>query len=526
MKFRLLPFVFFLLFASVNAQKISYSEPGGNFDNTQFHIIGSIKNHIIVWEYFHNDYSTSKIVVYDNDMKLINKITFGSIHGRFAILDFLNQKDSFTVISQYVSNHTFFCKRLSFDENGNNTGNETLKSYEVPAGVFVWRDYSVIQSPDKKNFILLNNRRDEIPSKARLSYILFANNKYRFEHSIALPYDSTTSYRFSLDNANHLIVVAGEGKENNKLVLYEINPGTGDFAGIQGAIPEGVLNMESLNISNVYDRVFITAYWKNEQHGVFVWQPDLYNFSAGKDTIYTVQTDSAFDSVKYAFLRTEVYPYRNTYNFFITVNRGSESYPYRYPDKSSPGYYPVFSNQNTTATSFYSGRPTSLDMNSSTTINGVGTMYAYNDGEAAFDPNKIAWQQGYPSGNMPVGNIPIGGIAASYEQLLVYNVDESQNLRWYKYLNDTSDTEFTSFIDPSYNIQTNQLYLLNSKVGNRKEMLNLITINNKGEQSEKPVILMISYKYIFAGGRKISENAVLYPCRKSNRLAFMKVELR
>jgi hypothetical protein len=304
MRFNFLFLLFCLLFNAVYAQKISYSEALGGFDNTGYHIIGAVKDHIIIWEYFNNDYSTSKILVYDNDLKLLKKSKFSSIKTLPAV-DFINEKDSFEVVCQYVSNGTFFCERMSFDENGNSTDNKFLKSYKVPAGVFARRDYSIIQSPDKKNFILVNYQPGEISGKARFSYILFANNKNRFDHFTDLPFksDSTTSYHLSLDNANHLIVVAGEGKEDSKLVLYEINPGTGDVAGIEGNIPEGVLNMESLNISHVNNLVFITAYQKNEQHGVFVWQPDLYNFSAGKDTIYTVQLDSVFDLVKYAYLK-------------------------------------------------------------------------------------------------------------------------------------------------------------------------------------------------------------------------------
>jgi len=304
MRFNFLTLLCCFLFNAVCAQKVSYSETLGNFDNTGYHIIGAVKDHIIVWEYFSNYYSVSKFLVYDNDLKLLRKVKLGPLK-MFTAIDFLNEKDSFSIICQYVSNGTFFCRRLGFDENGNTTGDEILISYKVPAGVLATKGYSVIQSPDKKNFILVHYQLGAAAGKTRLSYVLFANNKDRFEHSTDLPFksDSTTSYHLSLDNANHLIVVAGEGKEDSKLVLYEINPGTGDAAGIERNIPEGILNMESLNISHSNSIVFITAYWKNEQHGIYVWQPDLYNFSVGKDTIYTVQTDSAFGLIKNAYLK-------------------------------------------------------------------------------------------------------------------------------------------------------------------------------------------------------------------------------
>ena len=119
-KFNLPFYMFFLLCAtSGHAQKISYSEPRGIFDQTEFNIIGKVKDHIIVWEYFHRDYSTSKIIVYNNDLKLVNKVSV-KLSRQFTVVDFLNEKDSFDVIYQYVSGNKFFCKRMSFDENGNN----------------------------------------------------------------------------------------------------------------------------------------------------------------------------------------------------------------------------------------------------------------------------------------------------------------------------------------------------------------------------------------------------------------------
>ena len=139
MRFCFLPLLFCFLFNTVCAQKISYSETLGSFDNTGYHIIGAVKDHIIIWEYFNSNYSTSKILVYDSDLKLLKKISIGSIKTLSAV-DFINEKDSFEVICQYVSNGTFFCERMCFDENGNNTSDEILKSYKVPAGVFAGRD--------------------------------------------------------------------------------------------------------------------------------------------------------------------------------------------------------------------------------------------------------------------------------------------------------------------------------------------------------------------------------------------------
>jgi hypothetical protein len=96
--------------------------------------------------------------------------------------------------------------------------------------------------------------------------------------------------------------------------------------------------------------------------------------------------------------------------------------------------------------------------NTSSTINGVGTD-AYNNRNVNSDVGKISWQK---QSSSPNTNFSISDVAVSYKQGLIYNVDENHNLRWYNYLNDTTEDEFASFITPSHNIHTSQLYLVNA----------------------------------------------------------------
>jgi hypothetical protein len=62
--------------------------------------------------------------------------------------------------------------------------------------------------------------------------------------------------------------------------------------------------------------------------------------------------------------------------------------------------------------------------------------------------------------------------------------------------------------------------------GHNKEMLNLITVDNKGKRSVKPVVLMrVSYKFAFDNGKKINDNTIIYPAKVKDKLAFIKVEI-
>src|SRR4051794_10057948 len=107
MKIGLLPLMLCCLFTTgVYSQKVLYSKPSGNIDHVTYNVVGYVKDHIIIWEYSNYDYSTSRILVYDMDMRLLNKIKFSSVsNSKFTIADFINEKDSFDIISQYISHN-------------------------------------------------------------------------------------------------------------------------------------------------------------------------------------------------------------------------------------------------------------------------------------------------------------------------------------------------------------------------------------------------------------------------------------
>ena len=100
-------------------------------------------------------------------------------------------------------------------------------------------------------------------------------------------------------------------------------------------------------------------------------------------------------------------------------------------------------------------------------------------------------------------------------------------MRWYNYLNDTTENEFASYITPSHNIHTNQLYLFNGRMDDHNRgMMNLIMMDDKGKRSVKPVVLMrVSYKFAFDNGKKINDNTIIYPAKVKDKLAFIKVEV-
>src|SRR6476660_4092685 len=92
-----LPFIVFLTtFASlsVSAQRISYTEPErDDTRRTNFEIIGKVGNNILI---FKNNRNENDISVYDNDMKLLNRVELNYMNDKWINVDFIPYPDHAT----------------------------------------------------------------------------------------------------------------------------------------------------------------------------------------------------------------------------------------------------------------------------------------------------------------------------------------------------------------------------------------------------------------------------------------------
>ena len=88
-----------LLPLSSLAQKIAYAEPERE-DNrrTNFEIIGKVGNNILV---FKNNRTDNAISVYDNDMKLVNRVKLDYMDDRWINVDFIPYANHTWMIYQF-----------------------------------------------------------------------------------------------------------------------------------------------------------------------------------------------------------------------------------------------------------------------------------------------------------------------------------------------------------------------------------------------------------------------------------------
>jgi hypothetical protein len=89
-------FIFSFFSLQAISQQITYSQPDPNDTRTlDFDIIGKLDNHYLVYKHIHSTYA---IAVYDNDMKLVDKVKMDFVPDKLINSDIITYKDFFYFI--------------------------------------------------------------------------------------------------------------------------------------------------------------------------------------------------------------------------------------------------------------------------------------------------------------------------------------------------------------------------------------------------------------------------------------------
>ena len=111
--------LFFLLFFSAKAvlsQQITYTQPESeDVRSLDFEIIGKIRNNYIVYKNIRNKYALS---VYDNSMKLKQRVDLDFMPDKTLNVDFVAYPDFAYLIYQYQKRSTLYCMAAKIDGEG------------------------------------------------------------------------------------------------------------------------------------------------------------------------------------------------------------------------------------------------------------------------------------------------------------------------------------------------------------------------------------------------------------------------
>ncbi len=201
--YRAFAFSLFLLLGFAQpllAQRITYADPErDDTRRTNFEIIGKVGGNFLV---FKNNRNDNDISVYDNNMKLIDRVRQTDIDQNWINVDFVAYPDFAWMIYQYQKRNIVYCMAIKVDGKGKRITEPIELDTTKIGGSANNKIYTTIFSDDKKQILVfkINNRN---PNNFVFTTLLFDNQLNRkARHRMTLPMEEKNDYftDFYVDN--------------------------------------------------------------------------------------------------------------------------------------------------------------------------------------------------------------------------------------------------------------------------------------------------------------------------------------
>lgn len=258
-------------FIYVKGQKISYSETERD-DNkrTNFDIIGKIGKNILV---FKNNRNENAVSVYDNEMKLLERVNLDALNNRWINVDFIPYADHCWMIYQYQQKNILYCMAVKLDENAK----RLTDPIELDTTKIGWaannKIYTTIFSDDKQKIMIFKiNSRNQ---KNFLFTTLLFNNSLQLQHKkqLSIGMEERNDYftDFLLDNEGGLVfgkfVKKGSGDYITNLTLITKAADADEFSMYDMKTGDRSLDEIKIKVDNTNKRYLFSALYYKQRRG-------------------------------------------------------------------------------------------------------------------------------------------------------------------------------------------------------------------------------------------------------------------
>jgi hypothetical protein len=266
-------FVFFILnIFSFQAfsQQITYSQPEPEDGRTlDFDIIGKVGGNFWVYKDIRNKYAIS---VYDNRMKLKDKVSLEFLPDRTMNVDFVAYPDFAYVIYQFQKRNILHCMAAAIDGNG-----QILKQpFEVDTTYISFfadnKIYSTVNSEDKSKIMIYKVQRKN--DKFNFTTLLL-NDSLQLLHKsrIETPYEDHNDIfsDFFVDNSGNFVFTKGTKLNSRdylqKLMLVTKGPAEDNFTLHELDLSKNYLDEVKLKVDNVNKQYLINSLFYSKKNG-------------------------------------------------------------------------------------------------------------------------------------------------------------------------------------------------------------------------------------------------------------------
>lgn len=494
---------------AVVAQKITYSEPEReDTRRTNFEIIGRVGGNLLV---FKNNRNNNDISVYDNSMKLIDRVKQTDMDDRWINVDFIPYPDFAWMIYQYQKKSVVYCMAVKIDGRGK----RVTDPIELDTTRIGWsannKIYTTMFSDDKSKIMVfkVNNRN---PNNFVFTTLLFSDKlEMAKRHVMNLPMEERNDYftDFFVDNDGDMVFGKFIRRSGSEIIsdayLVTKKSDQESFSVKPMKTDERLLDEIKLKVDNNNKRYLFTALYYKQRRGNI-------------EGLYTVLWDKSSDSI----IRRLELPFNEEMR---RLAKGPDAnlkmafddyYITNIITKKDGGYILVSESMYTTSrgNTFnrwdyrYFNNPWASPLDN----------YYWSPYSSFYSPYYSPWNRWGNTGQ---------NTRYHSENILVMSFDKEGNLEWDSAIPKSQyDDENDGLISHQLMITGGELQVFFNLYERRTLLLHNQSIAPDGKVSRHPTLKNLDREIDFMPrfGKQISARAMVMPCMYRNNLTFAKIE--
>jgi hypothetical protein len=493
-----------------SAQKITYTEPEReDTRRTNFEIIGRVGGNYLI---FKNNRNDNDISVYDNNMKLQDRVKQTDLDDRWINADFIPYPDFAWMIYQYQRKNIVYCMAVKIDGKGK----RITDPVELDTTRIGWaannKIYTTLFSDDKSK-VMVFKVNSKNPDNFIFTTLLFNNNlerqnKHRMEMAMHERNDHFTD--FYLDNEGNLVfgkfIRKGGGESISDVYMVTKKSNEESFVVRDIKANDHVLDEIKLKVDNNNKRYIFTALYYKQRRG-------------NVEGLYTVVWDIIQDSI----VRKTELPFGEEIR---KLAKGPDAnlrmafddyYITNIITRKDGGYILI-----------------SESMYTSTRGNNFNRWdYRYWNNPWASPLDNYYWSpySSYYYSPWSYSSNRWGNTSQSTryhsENIMIFSFDKDGNLEWNNGIPKSQyDDDNDGLISHQVLVAGGELQLLFNLYERRTLILNNQSISPEGKISRHPTLKNLDREVNFMPrfGKQVSARALIVPCMYRNSLTFAKIE--
>jgi hypothetical protein len=495
------------LFVAAQAQKITYSEPERE-DNrrTNFEIIGKVGNNILV---FKGNRGDNAISVYNNDMKLVDRVKLDYMGDRWINVDFVPYSTHTWMIYQFQRKGVVYCMGVKLDGNAK----RLTDPIELDTTRIGWaannKIYTTIFSDDKQKIMVfkVNNRN---PKNFQFTTLLFnADLQLQYKHRLNINMEERNDYftDFLLDNDGDLVFGKFIRKNSSdyitglQMILKNPPPKTSHRP--HPKPHDRVLDEIKIKVDNTNKRYLFTAFYykqkrgnieglytvvwdkvsnKIQREGALAFSDELRKQAKGRDANLRLAFNDYF--INDIIIRRDG-GYLLISESMYTTSRGGSFNRWDYMSWNNPWSSPL-------------------------------DYYYWSPYSSYYSPWRYPWNRW-------------GSSASRYhaENIMILSFDSNENLEWSNVITKSQfDDESDALVSYELMNTGGELHFLFNVYERRTLLLNDHSIGPDGKVTRHPTLknLERGVEFMPRYGKQISATSTVLPCLYRNYLTFAKID--